>query len=62
MMGLGKGDSFQIWPFVVSMLDFWCVMLILGIHGFSCRLCGALAAIVPQEYLSRPQSSTWVAP
>ena len=23
MMGLGKGDSFEIWPFWVSMLDFW---------------------------------------
>ena len=23
MMGLAKGDSFQIWPFVVSMFDFW---------------------------------------
>ena len=23
MMGLGKGDSFQIWPFLVSMLNSW---------------------------------------
>ena len=28
MMGIAKGDSFQIWPFVVSMLDFWVYIFI----------------------------------
>ena len=25
--GLEKADSFKIWPFLVSMLDFWCVFV-----------------------------------
>ena len=25
MMGLGKGDSYKIWPFLVSMPGVWCI-------------------------------------
>lgn len=53
MKGLGKGDFFQIWPFLVSMLNLWLVTWCTrNLHGTS-ELSGLISLCEMRIY-------TWV--